>query len=84
MMKVPVSRTWCNNTLLACCCFQAHYTEVLLRDMAGVDFPGDRIHSTTVSGEPKAEVLARLAEQHPDAAGYIFVEDKLSTLEKVR
>ncbi|WIA23028.1 hypothetical protein OEZ86_009943 [Tetradesmus obliquus] len=62
---------------------QAHYTEVLLRDMAGISFPSDRIHSTTVSGEPKASVLGRLAAQHADAAGYIFVEDKHSTLEKV-
>jgi hypothetical protein len=28
-------------------------------------------------------VLARLAAQHQDAAGYVFVEDKHSTLEKV-
>jgi hypothetical protein len=63
---------------------QAHYTEVLLRDMAGITFPADRIHSTTVSGEPKASVLAQLAAQHPGAAGYVFVEDKHSTLEKVR
>jgi hypothetical protein len=62
---------------------QAHYTEVLLRDMAGITFPADRIYSTTVSGEPKASVLARLAAQHPGAAGYVFVEDKHSTLEKV-
>jgi hypothetical protein len=65
-------------------CPQAHYTEVLLRDMAGISFPAARIHSTTVSGEPKASVLGRLAAQHQDAAGYVFVEDKHSTLEKVR
>lgn len=52
--------------------------------MAGVNLPAERIHSTTVSGEPKSEVLARLVEQHPDAQGYLFVEDKYSTLEKVR
>jgi hypothetical protein len=51
--------------------------------MAGIDFPADRIHSTTVSGEPKAAVLARLAGGHPGARGRIFVEDKFSTLEKV-
>lgn len=62
---------------------QAHYTDVLLRDMAGVDLPIDRIYSTTVSGEPKSSVLAHLAERHPDAGKYIFVEDKHSTLEKV-
>lgn len=70
--------------LLLPVCTQAHYTEVLLRDMAGVTFPSDRIHSTTLTGEPKAGVLARLAAGHPNAAGYVFVEDKYSTLEKVR
>jgi hypothetical protein len=63
---------------------QAHYTEVLLRDMAGIALPLQRIHSTTLSSEPKAAVLARLAAQHPGASAYVFVEDKLSTLEKVR
>jgi hypothetical protein len=29
------------------------------------------------------QVLARLAQAHPDAASCVFVEDKLSTLEKV-
>lgn len=62
---------------------QARFTHTLLRDMAGIDFPADRIHSTTVSGEPKARVLARLAAAHPGAAGRVFVEDKFSTLEKV-
>jgi hypothetical protein len=71
-------------TVSCVACMQAHYTEVLLRDMAGITFPADRIHSTTVSGEPKASVLAQLAAQHPGAAGYVFVEDKHSTLEKVR
>lgn len=52
--------------------------------MAGVPLPLERIHSTTVSGEPKAGVLARLAAEHPEASGYFFVEDKLGTLEKVR
>lgn len=62
---------------------QAHYTEILMRDMAGVDFPADRIFSQTVSGRPKGEVLAQLAAKHGDASTCIFVEDKLSTLEKV-
>jgi hypothetical protein len=62
---------------------QAHYTEVLMRDMAQVPFPPERIHSTTLSGEPKASVLARLAEEHPGADAYVFVEDKFLTLEKV-
>ncbi|KAI8469636.1 MAG: hypothetical protein J3K34DRAFT_454173 [Monoraphidium minutum] len=62
---------------------QARFTHTLLRDMAGIDFPMDRIHSTTVSGEPKSGVLARLMAQHPGAGGYVFVEDKFTTLEKV-
>jgi len=51
--------------------------------MAGIDFPADRIHSTTVTGEPKSRVLARLADDHPGASAYVFVEDKFGTLEKV-
>ena len=55
-----------------------------MRQMAGIDFPGDRIFSQTVSGQPKSEVLEMLAARHPEAAGFHFVEDKMSTLEKVR
>lgn len=55
-----------------------------MRDMAGINFPMDRIFSQTVSGRPKGEVLNKLAADHPDATGLAFVEDKLSTLEKVR
>jgi hypothetical protein len=51
--------------------------------MAGITLPLDRIFSQTVSGAPKSEVLQDLADRHPDAAAYVFVEDKLSTLEKV-
>ena len=32
---------------------KANYTEILLRDMAGIQFPADRIFSQTVSGRPK-------------------------------
>ncbi len=55
-----------------------------MKDMAGITFHPDRIFSQTVSGRPKTEVLSKLAERHPDASGLVFVEDKLSTLEKVR
>lgn len=55
-----------------------------MRDMAGINFPMDRIFSQTVSGRPKGEVLNKLAADHPNATGLAFVEDKLSTLEKVR
>lgn len=62
---------------------QAHFTELLMRDMAKVDFPPDRIFSQTVSGRPKSEVLETLEQRHSDASAYIFVEDKFSTLKKV-
>lgn len=52
--------------------------------MAGVPVPTERIFSQTVSGRPKSEVLLALEARHPDAARKLFVEDKLSTLEKVR
>jgi hypothetical protein len=70
---------------LACAhlCLQAEYTEILMRDMAGLPFPSDRIFSQTISGRPKGEVLAALAAKHPQAAAKLFVEDKLGTLEKV-
>jgi hypothetical protein len=55
-----------------------------MRDMAGIDFPLARIFSQTVSGRPKGEVLNKLSAQYPEASELIFVEDKLSTLEKVR
>jgi phosphoglycolate phosphatase-like HAD superfamily hydrolase len=63
---------------------QARFTAALLRDMARVDLPEERIHSTTVSGEPKSKVLARLDAALPGACERIFVEDKHATLEKVR
>lgn len=73
----------CARARILACLLQAHYTEVLMRDMANVPLPSERIHSTTLSAEPKALVLARLAAEHPGAERYIFVEDKFSTLEKV-
>jgi len=36
-----------------------------------------------VSGRPKGEVLQMLTEKHAGVSKMIFVEDKLSTLEKV-
>eukprot|EP00983_Pelagomonas_calceolata_P101668 1158722-Pelagomonas_calceolata.AAC.2 len=118
-------------------CHQAHFTEILMRDMAKVDFPADRIFSQTqwplrgfstkpfgsvalkpyslftvwpemslayihlaermsntclqlffqndcqVSGRPKGEVLQMLTDKHTGMQKMIFVEDKLSTLEKM-
>jgi len=62
---------------------QAHFTAALLANAARVPFPDADIFSQTVSGAPKTEVLAQLRARHPDAGGLHFVEDKLSTLEKV-
>lgn len=62
---------------------KARFTEAIMKQMAGIAFPSDRIFSQTVSGQPKSEVLEMLAARHPQAAGYLFVEDKMSTLEKV-
>ena len=62
---------------------QARFTEAILRQMAGISFPPDRIFSQTVSGQPKSEVLEMLAARHPHAPSLHFVEDKMSTLEKV-
>ena len=61
---------------------QARFTDMILRQMAGIQFPEDRIFSQTVSGRPKSEVLEQLHTRHPGAPGYHFVEDKLSTLLK--
>jgi hypothetical protein len=61
---------------------QERYTKAILEQKAGIDFPLERIFSTTVSGQPKSEVLQMLCEKHPDLQCH-FVEDKLSTLDKV-
>ena len=61
---------------------QARFTEALLKEKAKVDFSADRIFSTTVSGQPKSEVLQELEQKHPGTQ-YHFVEDKLGTLDKV-
>jgi len=62
---------------------QARFTEALMHNTAKVPIPSEDIFSTTVSGQPKSEILVDLQRQHPDMK-YHFVEDKLGTLEKVR
>lgn len=62
---------------------QARFTEALLRDMAEVPLPADRIFSQAESGRPKSEVLQMLEQRHP-GTDYHFIEDKMGTLEKVR
>lgn len=61
---------------------QARFTDMLMKQMAGIDFPIERIFSQTVSGQPKSDVLKMLQERHADCK-YHFVEDKKSTLDKV-
>ena len=53
-----------------------------MHNMARVAIPSEDIFSTTVSGQPKSDILIQLQARHPGAACH-FVEDKLSTLEKV-
>ena len=62
---------------------QARFTEALMHNMAMVPIASQDIFSTTVSGQPKSEILVDLQRQHPNMK-YHFVEDKLGTLEKVR
>lgn len=64
---------------------QARFADAILVDMGGVKIPEEDLISTTVSGEPKADVLVRLEETFNEdgASRMIFVEDKLSTLIKV-
>ena len=62
---------------------QARFTETLMHNMAGVPIASEDIFSTTVSGQPKSEILVDLQREHPGMEKYHFVEDKLGTLEKV-
>lgn len=82
-VAAPLAQALAKQELYIVTTKQAHYTEILLRDMAGVAFPSSRIFSQTISGKPKGEVLSALAAQHADAPEAVFVEDKLNTLEKV-
>ncbi|GAX82676.1 hypothetical protein CEUSTIGMA_g10102.t1 [Chlamydomonas eustigma] len=79
----PIQRAMHEHEVYIVTTKQAHYTELILRDMASINLSADRIFSQTISGRPKSEVLEALAAKHTDVQEYIFVEDKLSTLEKV-
>jgi hypothetical protein len=61
---------------------QARFAGELLRKLANVAFPADRIFSTTESGQPKWQVIKMLLEQHTDCECH-FIEDKLSALQLV-
>jgi len=62
---------------------KARFTEALMHNMAKIPIRSEHIFSTTVSGQPKSDILKELQQQHPGASCH-FVEDKLGTLEKVR
>ena len=54
----------------------------MLKELAKIPLPADRIFSQAESGRPKTEVLTLLQDRHPGTQ-YHFVEDKYGTLEKV-
>lgn len=66
---------------------QARFALSLLKEIGKIPFAEDRVFSQTVSGQPKSEVLKMLEERHGGEGegnvSFHFVEDKLSTLEKV-
>lgn len=59
---------------------QARYARLILEDLAGVKLGEDRVISVEATGKPKGEVLEALAAEHPGAAAYHFVEDRLDAL----
>ena len=60
---------------------QGRFALAILEKMGGIVIPEEDMYSTTVSGIPKADVLRSLGTSGRPRK--IFVEDKLSTLEKV-
>ena len=63
---------------------QARFAQAIMRQKGNLRIPDDRVFSQTVSGLPKTDVLADLqANARDDDVRLVFVEDKLSTLEKV-
>ena len=61
---------------------QARFASAIMERKGNLVIPPERVFSQTVSGIPKTAVLADLGAAAP-AARKVFVEDKLSTLEKV-
>ena len=63
---------------------QARFAQAIMEGKGDLVIPDERVFSQTVSGLPKTDVLADLqAHARDDAVRLVFVEDKLSTLEKV-
>jgi len=62
---------------------QKRFVERLLEKRLFFKFDSNKIFDTS-RGTPKAEILKMLQSKHPNASRYVFIEDKLSTLEKVK
>ena len=62
---------------------QARFASAIMERKGNLVVPDSRVYSQTVSGLPKTDVLADLGAAAAPDARKIFVEDKLSTLEKV-
>ena len=62
---------------------QARFASAIMSEKAGLRIPEHRLFSQTVSGVPKTEVLIELGKNAIAGSKKIFVEDKMSTLEKV-
>lgn len=63
---------------------QARFVVRILKDIAGIDFPEERIISSTVSGIPKSTTLCTLMAEHKQVESWHFVEDRYKTLEGIR
>ena len=62
---------------------QARFASAIMERKGNLHIPPERVFSQTVSGQPKTVVLADLAAAASASARKVFVEDKMSTLEKV-
>lgn len=63
---------------------QTRYVVRILKQIGSIDFPEDRIISSTVSGIPKSTTLRELMASHPGLESCHFVEDRYKTLEGIR
>jgi FMN phosphatase YigB (HAD superfamily) len=63
---------------------QTRYVLRILKQIGGIDFPEERIISSTVSGIPKSTTLCRLMREHSEVKSWHFVEDRYKTLQGIR
>lgn len=63
---------------------QTRYVVRILKQIGGIDFPEERIISSTVSGIPKSTTLCKLMGEHSEVSSWHFVEDRYKTLEGIR